>query len=273
MHQDPLQTSHARDAGRVLLVDDSPDVRRLLRHYLRLTWADVTEAANGRVACDLAFDAQNRRADFDVILLDMEMPELDGHAAATLLRMQGFAGPVVALTANDDAAERARCLASGCSDYMSKPVDRDVLVAAVRRHLEAGGVRGYGLTPCSDESPQAAQRARPSDPGNSGIEPFLTQFLATLPEYVGLIQDLLRRDAVDQLAQTVHQIKGAAGMYGFDHLYDVAASAEGVAKALARAGGAAGADGGRLRDEIDGLVSLIRSTCAGLQPDIKETTV
>jgi CheY-like chemotaxis protein len=253
-------TNPNHGTGRVLLVDDSVDVRRLLGLYLRATDAEVVEAENGRAACVVAYGAQNPHADFDLILLDMEMPELDGYAAATLLRMQGFAGPIVALTANDDAGERERCVACGCSEYLRKPVERDVLVDRVTRHLSARPPAGAAVDPA------------PSHGDGPVVDAFLRQFLATLQEYVTRLQELLRRDSVEELAQTVHQIKGAAGMYGFDRIYDVAASAEGVAKSVARTGRGA-ADAGRLRDEIDALIGVIHSTCKGGQQTTREVGV
>src|SRR3954464_15768349 len=121
--------------GRILLVDDSDDVRRLLLLHLRANDAQAIEARDGRSACDAAFAAQNEHRDFDVILLDMEMPQLDGYTAATMLRLQGFCGPIVALTANDAAGERDRCVSSGCTEYLRKPVDRELLVGTVGAHL------------------------------------------------------------------------------------------------------------------------------------------
>jgi CheY-like chemotaxis protein len=256
MRQDTPYSTELR-AGRILLVDDSPDVRRLVRHYLGAARAEVVEAVNGRAACDVAFAAQNRGEDFDLILLDMEMPELGGHAAATLLRLQGFAGPIVALTACDDAGERERCLASGCTAYLSKPVARDVLMRVVGEHLRVGADD-------AGDSLQATQLAGPDEPLPAEVEPFARAFVAALPEYAGTVEDLLRRGAIDELARTAHQIKGAAGMYGFGRIYDLAAGAEAAAKAAAalRAGDADG--GGRhLRDQVDALVGVIRSTCGG----------
>jgi CheY-like chemotaxis protein len=253
-------TNPNHSAGRVLLVDDSVDVRRLLGLYLRATDADVVEAENGRAACDLAYAAQNQRADFDLILLDMEMPELDGYAAATLLRMQGFAGPIVALTANDDAGERERCLASGCSEYLPKPAERDVLLDLVTRRLADRSRPGTAVEPA------------PAQVDDHAVDEFLRQFLASLPEYVNRMEELLRDDSIEQLAQTVHQIKGAAGMYGFDRIYDVAASAEGVAKSVAAKGPAAATDGRRLRDEIDALIGVIHGTC-GQQQTAREVGI
>ena len=260
MRQDTPQTAHQR-AGRVLLVDDSPDVRRLLRHYLAATRADVVEAVNGRAACDAAFAAQNRGDDFDLILLDMEMPELGGHAAATLLRLQGFAGPIVALTACDDAGERERCLTSGCSEYLCKPVDRDVLVRVARGHLGA-------TADCAGEPMRATELAGSDEVVPAEMAPFVHAFMAALPGYVGALEDLLRRRAVDELAQTAHQVKGAAGMFGFGRIHDLAAAAEGAAKAVARAGRAyedASAGGRHLRQEVEALVETIRGTCAAAE--------
>jgi CheY-like chemotaxis protein/HPt (histidine-containing phosphotransfer) domain-containing protein len=254
-------TNPNHSTGRVLLVDDSVDVRRLLGLYLRATDAHVVEAQNGRAACDLAYAAQNQRADFDLILLDMEMPELDGYAAATLLRMQGFAGAIVALTANDDAGERERCLASGCSEYLHKPVERDVLLDLVTRHLSARPQARAALDP----SPASAD--------DGCADAFLGQFLAGLHEYVIRLEELVRRESVEELAQTVHQIKGAAGMYGFDQIYDVAASAERVAKSLAGKGRAAAGDARRLREQIDALIGVIHSTCKGGRQATREVGV
>jgi CheY-like chemotaxis protein/HPt (histidine-containing phosphotransfer) domain-containing protein len=240
--------------GRILLADDGDDVRRLLLVYLRGTGAEIVEARDGRSACNAAFAAQNVGRDFDLILLDMEMPNLDGYAAATMLRLQGFTGPIVALTANDAAGDRERCVASGCTEYLGKPVDRATLVRTVERHLAAIHGASSNLEP--------VQLAGAAPDVDAVTEPFLRQFLASLPEYVGVLEDLMGRRAIEQLAQTVHQIKGAAGMYGLERIYEVAASAEGVAKSMARAGDSLAA-GRKLKGEIDALIAVIRGTCAG----------
>jgi CheY-like chemotaxis protein len=250
--------------GRIILLYDSDDVRRLLLLYLRSTDAQVVEVRDGRSACDAAFAAQNDHRDFDLVLLDMEMPQLDGYTAATMLRLQGFCGPIVALTAKDAAGERERCVSSGCTEYLRKPVDRELLVRTVGAHLAKR---------CCAKGQHAraklmATTAEGCGPMDAVLEPFLKQFLASLPGYVGQLEDLLGRRAIEQLAQTVHQIKGAAGMYGFERMYEAAASAEGVAKAMARAA-APVADVRQLKGEIDTLIGVIRGTCACPTPTTK----
>ncbi|HKC50361.1 MAG TPA: response regulator, partial [Myxococcota bacterium] len=73
---------------------------------------------------------------FDVVLLDVEMPEMSGNEAASALRADGYDGPIVALTARGSASDREACLAAGCDDFASKPIDRTALLALVTRFLE-----------------------------------------------------------------------------------------------------------------------------------------
>lgn len=124
-------------AGRILLAEDGRDNQAVVTLFLRHAGLATTVAENGRVACEMARAARDAGAPFDVILMDMQMPELDGYGATARLRAEGFGVPIIALTAHAMAEDRARCLAAGCSDYMSKPIRREELIAAVARHLAA----------------------------------------------------------------------------------------------------------------------------------------
>jgi signal transduction histidine kinase/ActR/RegA family two-component response regulator len=125
--------------ARILLAEDGRDNQRLLTLLLRRLGATVTLTENGKQAVGAMCEgggvagALQSPAPFDLILLDMQMPEMDGYAAASLLRQKGFAGPVIALTANALSGDRERCLAAGCDDYVRKPVNRDELIAACER--------------------------------------------------------------------------------------------------------------------------------------------
>jgi signal transduction histidine kinase/ActR/RegA family two-component response regulator len=122
-------------SGRVLLVEDSPDSQRLLGTLLQRMGLEVELAGNGRVACERALAALAADDPFDVILMDMQMPELDGYAAAQQIRASGYAAPIIALTAHSLQDERERCIAAGCDDYATKPIPRDVLRRLVEPYL------------------------------------------------------------------------------------------------------------------------------------------
>ncbi len=118
---------------RVLLAEDGEDNRRLLSLFLRKAGITVEWAENGRIAVDKALEAVAAGEPFDAILMDMQMPEMDGYEATQTLRAAGYSGPIIALTANAMKGDRETCLEAGCDFYLSKPVDRGELVAMVAR--------------------------------------------------------------------------------------------------------------------------------------------
>jgi CheY-like chemotaxis protein len=121
--------------GRILLAEDGADNQRLISLILKKAGAEVTVADNGKVALDFALTAARNQEPFDLILMDMQMPVMDGYDATRNLRAQGLAVPIVAITAHAMAGDQQKCIDAGCDDYISKPVNRNSLLAIAAAHM------------------------------------------------------------------------------------------------------------------------------------------
>ncbi len=213
-------------AGRILLVEDGLDNQQIISLYLRRAGAEVLIAANGRVAIERATAER-----LDLILMDMQMPELDGYAATRELRLRGCLLPIIALTAHAEAEDRAKCLAAGCTAYINKPIERNTLIDCVAGYLSAG--RSIALPP-SPSAPiglpeqfafghEALRSCYADDPT---MHEAIAEFVAMLPRRVALMRKLIGERQLPELRRVVHQLKGAGGGYGFDDMTRLAAQAD-----------------------------------------------
>lgn len=135
---DALRDGSPLGGCRVLLVEDGIDNQRLITMFLRRAGADVALAADGQEAVRAALQARSEGHCFDVILMDMQMPRMDGYEATSLLRHEGYEGTIIALTAHAMSGDRQRCLAAGCDDYATKPIQRSALVRTILHHIRSG---------------------------------------------------------------------------------------------------------------------------------------
>lgn len=138
---EPIQESKAEEEivldCHVLVVDDRREIRFLSKRFLTLAGANVTEAVDGEQAIVVVTESMQKNQPFDLILLDMQMPKLDGYETARQLRKLGFTAPIIALTADAMQGDMSRCIECGCNDYLSKPIDKNLLLQTINRYVNS----------------------------------------------------------------------------------------------------------------------------------------
>ena len=201
--------STGRVTRSVLLPQDGPDNQLLVTTLLRKMGLTVTVVENGQEAVKHALDARAAGVAFDLVLMDMQMPVLDGYGATTQLRRKGYKGSIVALTAHAMTGERERCLAAGCDDYLQKPIDRTALRVML----------GERLRRAPDRAPAPLHSTLAHDPDLAEV---LTQFVRSLGCRATSLRAAARAHDPAALRRLAHQLKGAGGGYGFPLISEAA---------------------------------------------------
>ncbi|HWB11451.1 MAG TPA: response regulator [Pirellulales bacterium] len=122
----------------VLLCEDCPDIQYLVTVMLESAGASVTVAPDGKSGVKQILLAAGAGNPFDVVLMDINMPVLDGLDATRLVRAEGYRRPIVAFTALTSPADRRRCLEAGCDEHLPKPAEKKRLVSTVARWVKQG---------------------------------------------------------------------------------------------------------------------------------------
>jgi PAS domain S-box-containing protein len=234
--------------ARVLIVDDGAENRELLRLLLEESGLAVEEAENGQVGVEKA-----TRSHFDVILMDVNMPVLDGFAATRALRQQGSKTSIIALSANAMKGFEKDCLDAGYSGYFSKPIDIDRFMEMMAEllggraerlpapdakpaetTLSVTGLSGQGppdreLAPTqllhTNERPVVSRLG-----SNPRFQKVIQQFIEKLKDELARAQAAWEKEDLQELALIAHWLKGAGGTVGFDHFTEPAAKLEQSAK-------------------------------------------
>lgn len=196
---------------RILLAEDGRDNQELIRLFLSRIGAEVEVVDNGRLAVAKA-EAQF----FDVILMDMNMPEMDGYEAVRTLRGRGYARPILALTANAMPGDSERSLAAGCNAHLTKPIDRSLLVRTIAKHATEPGEGEVVVSLYADDPEMAI---------------ILEAFVWRLGGQVSAMGEALADRRYDDLRRLAHGLKGAGGGYGYPALSDASKTLEDAATA------------------------------------------
>jgi len=217
--------------GQILLAEDGEDNQRLIAILLRAAGAQVTIVRNGREALEALDWARAAAAPFDLLLTDMQMPEMDGYSLARTLRDAGNTIPVIALTAHAMAEDRQRCLDAGCDDYASKPIDRAALLATLARWLPGSPdifptperVSTVDASPVHGSNADLLHSELADDPDLADV---VRAFALALPDRAAALAAAVRETDDVETSRLAHQLKGAAGSYGFPSVSTVARTLE-----------------------------------------------
>jgi len=233
MQADPcgFQDVQAYDLSgmRILIAEDGPDNQRLLSAILKRSGAEPHVVASGRDAIQKAMSEP-----FDAILMDVQMPGMDGYKATRRLRRAGYTGPIIALTAYALSGDRAKCMRAGCDEYLSKPIDRASLLEILARYAPGGRDAVAKKDAEPNQEPRTEGPVKPvcsqyaDDPDMAEL---VQQFVGRMPDRLGELRQALDSGSFERLRVLAHQLKGAGGSYGFSELTDVARRLEQAAKA------------------------------------------
>ncbi len=234
---DDMQESHWHfPKARILVVDDGAENRELVNLLLSEVGLTVDEAENGQTGMEKAIANS-----YDLILMDVQMPLMDGFTATHNLRQQGITAPIIALTANAMKGFEQQCLASGYSGYLSKPIEVDRFMNYVADQL--GGKLVHDK---ASSSPAAAndQETVFTHAQNNNHPPIVSRlpvenvkfrtlilrFIERLNQQLQAMDAAVCQDDMDEVAALAHWLKGAGGTVGFDEFTEPAAQLESHAR-------------------------------------------
>lgn len=195
-------------SGSVLIVDDVPDLRLLLTTLLAPSGLQLETAIHG-------LDALQKvaRQSFDLILMDMHMPVMDGLTACRELRRQGYSMPIIALTADVQQTQRILCMEAGCQAVLAKPVQSTMLFNKIAELL------------------QLKARINTAEVVQEQMDELITMYREGLPKLSIELKQSIEAKAAAPLAALLHRIKGTSACFGFTRISALAADAERIANA------------------------------------------
>ncbi len=210
-HQAVLQKLFS---GRILLAEDNQVNQKLIKLYLEKLGLDVLTADNGLEAYEMG-----KNEKYDAILMDMQMPEMDGLEATQALRNDGYEGVIISLTANVLKEDMERSTAAGADDYLTKPIEKENFVRVLSRYLEP-----------SNEVFEINEQKIESMEDSPEYHALVQKFINEIPNRINEIVQAEQEQRWSDLGKLVHMMKGLGGTIGYPELSEVACYIEDAIK-------------------------------------------
>ncbi|AEG59916.1 PAS domain-containing hybrid sensor histidine kinase/response regulator [Desulforamulus ruminis] len=204
----PVNQKMKKGPVNVLLVEDNSFNQKLIEHLLTGDGYKVTMVENGQEAL-AALD----QGEYDIVLMDMQMPVMDGYEATRQIRnMEKYKKlPVIALTAHAMKGDCEKCLSAGCDDYLAKPVNKDMLIKTIKKFTD---------------SPAEESRGKKTRIRDKGIELLVPWYLQDLAGEMDKLKEAARINDLVTVRYISHGLKGSGGAYGFPELSNLGAEIE-----------------------------------------------
>jgi len=243
-HTDYIDTANAKViidpdslVGKVLLAEDTLDNQKLISMYIKRAGANPVVVENGKQALDKALNDE-----YDLILMDMQMPVMGGIDATVKLRATGYTRPIVALTANALKEDRDKCQQAGVDEYLTKPVDLNRFNEVLKRYLKPK-ISIASTSVADNTSPTTVDFS--DDPEYQAL---VRQFEEELPVKLKQIQSAADKQDWVELKNQVHKLKGLGASFGYPELSNISAQ---IQTNLAK----------ELFDTIPNLVEQLAANC------------
>ena len=198
-------------SGRVLLAEDTIENQKLISLHLRKSGIKAMIVDDGKQAVEAALEQE-----FDLVIMDMQMPVLNGLGAMRQLRQAGYTKPIVALTANTSQSDKDSCLDAGADGFLSKPIDFDKFFAVLDYYL----VEGSAPEVMRSNSPALVSHQEVNDE-DLELQEIFNAFIHKLPGMIESIRQFAEEKNWEALQSVSHQLKGLGGSFGYQHLTDI----------------------------------------------------
>ena len=238
-------------SGNVLLAEDNANNQRLITMNIKRVGASVTIVPNGEMAVERALSGE-----YDLILMDMQMPVMDGLSAVKLLRQAGYSQPIVAITASALHHNVERYLAAGCDSYISKPIVLTQFYNTLRQYLAPG------IAPADSDTIRPASPPQFID--TEEFRQLAQRFVHELPGIRQNLEQFMLSGEWAKLEVLVHDLKGMGGSFGYPQLTNKAGKIEFAIKNRSYT------QAKSLLTSLVSLIGVILSHHDGTQPQMRE---